>query len=218
MDITFPDFKPFTTKVIFYRIPKNASTSIYSHLGNSNERVDQNIYKNIFDASHLKPKELRGLILGDCVSEYFSFCVVRNPWDRALSMYKHAILNKLSNVYGITEELTFDLFCNTLKENKKNELFIGSSNQVEWIDAKNPPKKILRFERVQEGFSEMVNDLNLIGVDPNLPHMNKTKHKHYSSYYNSETKKIIADIFQEDIDTFEYSFENASKPEGSLVI
>ena len=81
MDIIFPEYEPFTTKVIFYRIPKNASTSIYDHLGHVNviknhekeitERVDQRIYKNIFEPSHLKPKELKDLILYESINEYF---------------------------------------------------------------------------------------------------------------------------------------------------
>ena len=54
----------------------------------------------------------------------------------------------------------------------------------------------------------MIKDIGLQGVSPNLPHKNKTDHKHYSAYYNDKTKEIIAEVFREDVDKFNYSFEH----------
>lgn len=217
MDIIFPDFKTFKTKLIFYRIPKNASTSIYKHLGYTNvikaaekeiaEKADERLYRNIFETSHVKPEELKSFGLFD-VKDYFSFCIVRNPWDRIVSMYKFSILNKglFKHIYNIDKE-DFVSFCNVIKERENDKFFIGSHKQTEWIDSENPPDKILRFESIQKEFSDMINEINLIGVSPELPHINKTEHKHYSEYYNTETKKIVSDVFAEDIDNFKYSFE-----------
>ena len=39
-----------------------------------------------------------------------------------------------------------------------------------------------------------------------LPHNNKTKRKHYSDYYNEETKRMISELFSEDLYSFGYSF------------
>jgi len=217
MDITFPEFEPFKTKVIFYRIPKNASTSIYNHLGNTNvikanigliaEAVDQRIYKNIFEPSHVKPEELKSFGIFN-VNDYFSFVVVRNPWDRIVSMYKFSLLNKhlFEQTYGI-KDMGFLHFCRTIEERKDDKFFIGSHKQTSWIDPKNPPDKILRFESLQEDFSEMIEEINLIGVNNELPHRNRTDHEHYSTYYNPETIEIISKVFEEDIDTFKYTFE-----------
>lgn len=232
MDVVFPEYKPFTTKVIFYRIPKNASTSIYNHLGAKNiinlcekdlyQKVDQRIYKNTFYPSHVKPEELENLILGNLINDYFSFCVIRNPWDRAVSMYKFAIKMGFKNVYNIDVEDTFENFCSVLKENKDNPFFIGSHKQCDWLKGNCPPKKIIYFENLQQEFSEMVEELNLIGVSPILPHENKTEHSHYSLYYNDSTKQIIKDVFEEDVDRFKYTFSDQthnkqrSKDKGHL--
>lgn len=218
MDIVFPEFEPFKTRLIFYRIPKNASTSIYKHLGNTNvikiheteisKNVDTRVYKNIFEPSHVKPKELISFGILD-VKDYFSFCVVRNPWDRVVSMYKFSLLNKgiFKKIYGIEKE-DFVSFCNIIKDRKDDPFFIGSHKQSEWMDDKNPLDKILFFESLREDFSNMIKDINLVGVGSDLPHVNKTEHKHYSEYYNSETKKIISEVFEEDIDNFRYLFTN----------
>jgi len=216
MDIIFPEYEEFHTKVVFYRIPKNASTSIYDHLGNANliwrnreeisKKADKRIYKDTFEPSHLKPDELKDLVLGNELKNHFSFCVVRNPWDRALSMFLHALDNNFKEVYGINREITFEFFCNFFKERSSDPFFIGTHKQTEWTVGKYPPKKILRFESISSDFSEMVKNHGILTVGQNIPHVNKTKHSHYSCYYNSETKKIISDIYEEDIDNFQYVF------------
>lgn len=227
MDIVFPKFEPFKTRLIFYRIPKNASTSVYKHLGYRNlikaaekeiaEKVDERLYRNIFEPSHLKPEELKSFGLFN-VKDYFSFCIVRNPWDRIVSMYKFSIANKglFKHLYSIDKE-DFVSFCNVIKERENDKFFIGSHKQTEWIDPENPPDKILRFESIKKEFSDMINEINLIGVSPELPHINKTEHRHYSTYYNSETKNIISDVFCEDIDRFKYVFKNKESPEDDKV-
>lgn len=216
MNIIFPEYEEFHTKIVFYRIPKNASTSIYDHLGKFNlihsnrdqilEKADQRIYRDTFDTSHLKPDEFMDLVLGENLRNYFSFCVVRNPWDRAVSMYLHALDNNFKETYDIKQNVDFDFFCNYFKDRVDDPYFIGTHKQTDWTIGKYPPKQILRFENLNNEFAKMVENRMIITVGKVLPHKNKTRHGHYSQYYNAETKKIISDIYEKDIDNFKYVF------------
>lgn len=229
-----PPFEPFCTKIIFYRIPKNASTSIYDSLGFHNviknkekeieSSADPRLYKSWFSATHMKPSELKN-IMGVSIERYFSFCVVRNPWDRAVSMYKFANKNKLNKLYGIEEDVSFSGFCKMLHENKDNPFFIASHQQVQWSNGDVKPSRVIKFENLQEEYSQMITDIGLNIQSVKLPVLNSTTHKHYSYYYDRKSKELINEVFYDDVMAFNYSFdhvfdfvEKTEKNETGLII
>jgi len=202
--------------LIFYRIPKNASTSMMDHLGPFNlikkheekfhEIADKKVYRNFFDPTHAKPNEAYKVFRSE-LSNYFSFCIVRNPWDRAVSMYSFAVKENIMSLYGFKDDLSFEEFCHTLNDKKYDYSFIATHKQVEWTQGFYPPKVILRFENLQEEFRGMLEEYNIQHISADIPHKNSTKHSHYKDYYTPETKKIIANVFEEDIDTLKYTFD-----------
>lgn len=205
----------WTFHLIFYRIPINASSSIYQHLGNFNlinkhekkfrENVTGELYRNNFDSTHAKPNEVFQIFRHE-MQNYKSFCVVRNPWERAVSMYEFAVREGLQDLYGITEKTTFERFCGIIHEHRNDDNFIATNKQVQWTKGHYPPQKILRYETLQEDFAEMLQEFGATHISPELPHLNKTEHSHYSDYYNTTTKQIIERVFEKDIDTFKYNF------------
>ena len=228
MDIIFPEYEEFHTKVLFYRIPKNASTSIYNHLGKANiinQKINETeklkIKSNTYSFS--KPDECERLIIRTGLKNYFSFCVVRNPWDRAVSMFFHYKKDNsfFLKYFNISLGLDFCSFLKEIKKNINNPLFETFKCQYLWTIGKNPPKQILRFENLSKEFEKMIKDRGIICVNPNLPHENKTEHNHYSFYYNKTSKKIVSDLYKEDITRFGYSFEEeikTKKPKGFITI
>ena len=201
--------------LLFYRIPKNASTSISEHLGQFNlikkhekrfhELADKKLYRGWFDPTHAKPNEAYNVFKRE-MANYFSFCIVRNPWDRAVSMYHFSLKNDLGRLYGIKTDMTFEVFCELLKDYENDPYFIASHKQTQWMEGFYPPKVHLRFENLQEEFALMLKQNNISHISPEIPHKNSTSHKFYQDYYNNNTKEIIKQVFEKDIDVLKYTF------------
>lgn len=201
--------------LLFYRIPKNASTSISEHLGSFNlikkhekrfhELADKKLYRGWFDPTHAKPNEVYSVFKRE-MANYFSFCIVRNPWDRAVSMYHFAQKNDLGRLYNIKTEMTFEVFCELLKDYEDDPYFIASHKQTQWMEGFYPPTEVLRFENLQAEFFWMLKEYNISHISATLPHKNSTSHKFYQDYFNTNTKQIIKQVFEKDIDVLKYTF------------
>lgn len=146
--------------------------------------------------------------LYECVLNYvgkakyensYVFSSVRNPYSRAVSMFTHQSWRSVK---------TFKNFCRAIKTNQypsdiakwhtatlTEHIVIGRDLKVDFV---------VRLENYQEDFNTVCDKIGIPRQE--LPHKNKSKHKHYSEYYDEETKQIIAEKYAKDIEYFGYEF------------
>jgi hypothetical protein len=170
-------------RITFIHIPKTAGASITVwYLKNINENLS-----NIYDHYFLTEIE---------TSAPLKFTVIRNPWDRVVSIYIYIkTFNKGTN------ELSFiDFVMNKITKFKfgKHKL---STPQIRWIEP--DVTHLLRFENLEEDF-KIIQDIFKC-YEP-LPLTNVTEHDHYRTYYTEETRQVVAEMFKEDIEAFGYEF------------
>lgn len=179
-------------KCIFIEVPKTGSTSIRHLLGQP-----QKPHLNICQIK----QDLAG---GGQFESYFKFGFVRNPWDRAVSLYER------NEGLQLKKLMSFEEFIEWLKFSSATCLHpLPHRYQLDWFVDQNGDMImdfIGRFERLQTDWNSIS---TRIGLLQELPHLNKNSARpHYSKYFNEKTRQIIADRFCVDINYFGYKFEH----------
>lgn len=207
-------------KCIFVEVPKTGSTSIRSILGIP-PKPHQNILEMKYELEHcwtryggfanrlmaslyllipLAARQKKGARL---FGGYFKFGFVRNPWDRAVSLYERREGLQLRDVMSFEEFIEWMRFSSStcihpMPHRNQLDWFVDSHGQVQ-VDF------IGRFETIDEDWSFIAQRL---GLPPELPHCNRNprRTKPYTDYYTPRTRQIVADRFREDIEYFGYEF------------
>jgi len=199
-------------KFIFIHIPKTAGNSIQNYLQNYSEdkivinkkqvrhNTESKFYLDRFEvrSSDKKFKTFKHTTLNSyyvnwrkkygSIEDFFKFGVIRNPWDRAISFY----------------------FWKRYKSFDK-KIFINNLIQMSCVDYVYVKKYnnhkhdyVIRFENLQEDFDTACDKIGIPKTQ--LPHTNKSLHKHYTEYYDDETREIVAEKYARDIEYFGYIY------------
>ncbi|MEZ4485270.1 MAG: sulfotransferase family 2 domain-containing protein [Syntrophotaleaceae bacterium] len=139
-------------------------------------------------------------------SRVFTFTIVRNPYDRAVSAFAY-----LQKTGKIDKRYTFKDFCAEVLSEKGiafDPHFDPQSDGL-FCDGKLIPQFLARFESIQEDWSTIA---AAIDGPLSLPHINKSKRrKTYSDYYDHAARELITDLYRDDLANFDYQFEQRKK-------
>jgi|SRR5687767_929551 len=201
-------------KCIFIHIPKCGGTSIENLIW-PEPRSEGDLwmgfkdkYHNAYQTGglqHLFARHVREIFGKEIFDDYFKFTIVRNPWEKAISQYFYMRQRPdLREFIGMHENDSF----------KKYLELIQTKRHVQW----EPQYKFIYDEKEKlmvdyVGRLETINEdvvyiLNKIGVHGKMEHANATKHKHYSEYYDIESKMMVEDLYEEDIGLLGYTFKS----------
>lgn len=201
-------------KFIFIHIPKNAGTSISECLRNFTQEdkhwavSSSTKHQTLNDLIAMKTEaSLSKKIFRDfSFLEYYKFAIVRNPFDRMISLYdylnKYKVRNeilKVSSFEEFVEELNNpSSWVNTLHSSTQQLNYIIDQNGSIGVD------NVVRFENLDKSIDLIEKEL---GFNLELKRLNESKsRKSYKTFYNNNTKKIIEDKFRDDLEIFNYGF------------
>ena len=207
-------------KFIFIPIQKTGSTSIREVLADKYNCVsassdNSSLIYNHTSACRLKLyfEEKKQIALSNLNvwnwNEYFKFTFVRNPYARLVSQYNYfcKIGSNPQKIIGLNGggEFTYPTeYYNLCKEiNKKSFKHFVQNNQnnfdvpYSWF-CLNEFDFIGKTENMQTDFDKVIekankNLANAFTKKIIIPHYNKSTKKHYSDYYDDETKKNVVE-------------------------
>ncbi|WP_152053199.1 sulfotransferase family protein [Tautonia marina] len=181
---------------------------------------------------HLAASDLRKLMGEEIFDSYFSFAFVRNPFSRLVSYYH--FLKRHDSLEHEKAQVRLALHANTFTDFVKaalNDADPASDllfNQQPYIcneEGKIIVDKIYKFENLQHDFADAC---RRIGVRPGLashirdlfhvpritlPRLNRGDGKtaQYQNYYDSGIRRAVEDRCQQDLVTFNYSFDDYAR-------
>ena len=146
-------------------------------------------------------------------ARFFKFTTVRNPWDRLVSCYEDKIIRKEPTAQNRkSAKLRWRL--NIQKPSFKEFLEIITKSENIHLDNHwntyhntilfDDVDFIGRMENIQEDFNTICDKIGIPKLE--LPHRNKTDHKHYTEYYDDESIDMVAKTYKKDIEYLGYKF------------
>ena len=191
-------------KCIFIHLPKTAGASIENALtgyGWASVRHEK-----------LKVQHEPAVVLKNIYSEfwndYFKFSFVRNPWSLLISNFLWS-----QGPLKLTHD-NFKKFILNIETRVKRAKFLDKKSTATWTCHQlpfllNESQEICldfigRFENLKQDFNLVCDNLSI--PPPPLPHINKTKHNHYTEYYDDELRDIVLSLYRKDIEYFGYKF------------
>lgn len=195
-------------KHIFIHIPKNAGTSITHWLVDELDGIETSgpVY-SIPEEQKEKYKlhqneKHRTLSQYPNYEDYYSWAIVKNPFDRFVSMYHWT--QRFKKRY---RNITWEDWLKISVSDKREEAFeFFRNSQCQFISDYSGEEisKIIRFENLQEGLKEIANKLDIPLI---LPHENKSTRKPYQEYYDKKSIDVVANLFADDIEYFGYTYD-----------
>lgn len=147
--------------------------------------------KTPYWTNHLSSREIRSRLGTEMFDQYFKFGVVRNPWDRIVSLYEYR--KKIKQTQD-----SFDAFCGKIKHIPLYDFYDVDNNALDYY---------IKFENLHEGVMNVCKKLHISYNDICVGHYKNNPHDHYSTYYNNHTRNLIADRYIKDINHFKYEFD-----------
>jgi hypothetical protein len=197
-------------KLIFVHIPKTGGSSIeyclkdliIEPVNKVNERnVDvvggiKNVIPNSFNnIKHATASELVSQYGAEKFNTYLKFAVIRNPWDRLLSLY-HWIHNKPYDKKRFISLIPKG-DCDDVPNRPKWSInrYVCDNDDEVIVD------RLLDFDNLKSDFNQLCIDLSI--KDIKLPHINKHKTKlNYKDILDDEVIELINISYKKEIDRF----------------
>lgn len=223
-----------THRFIFIKSTKTAGTSVEAALSNfcsgddivtplgdyyfnrdekgtwTHKSMNAGVFQQHDDAITIKNR-----LPTDIWNNYFKFSITRNPWDRTLSRFfwNHRNDPALKPKEGVFAYLGL----------RKDELkpirnaFKRFLVEEEWdtndrfyiIDGELCVDYVIRYENLEGGLREACIRVGLPEIHlPRLKSGFRDKKRHYSEYYDNESRDLVAEKHHNDIRIFGYQFES----------
>jgi hypothetical protein len=199
-------------KTIFVHIPKTGGTSIEQLIWPVEKgRAESDLWMGLVDGFHNKYQtgglqhllaiQIRQELGANIFNEYFKFCFVRNPWDKAISQFSY--MKKRQDLRDFIGMKAGDCFKRYLELIKRTEhvqwmpqyKFVFDGNGESLVDF------VGYFEKIERDIRCV---LSQVGLEYKyMPHLNKSE-RDPGIIHDAESYEMIKEMYSQDFISFGY--------------
>lgn len=181
------------------------SYNFYSknHLSKKNKvLLSLGYYPHIFTKEfnqHITTNELKEQLPSSIFDNYFKFGFVRNPYAWQVSLYHFMLKDKSHHQHDLIKEMKdFQEYIHwrVNHEVRLQKKYFYDDNDDLLADY------VGKLENLQHDMDTICEKIKIPLIQ--IPHINTSKHKHFSDYYTDETSTMVYNAFLPDFETFGY--------------
>ena len=207
------------TGLWFVDIPRTSSTALKQQLANrygklyGKRGVRQGVQRGLVP-DHTPAALMREQVGEELWQQLTTFSIVRNPWERVLSLYLHR-RGVDHDVDVAFEEYVERLHAHRTGKERSDPLFqyhghdYGCSDFLVEADGQLAVSRIVRFERRDQQLAELAREWRLGPLKGPRSRIGVTGHGHYSRYYDAASRSRVESAFAEDVERWGYRFDPA---------
>lgn len=133
----------------------------------------------------------------------FVFTLVRNPWDRVVSLFHWARDQSFDHpMVHAAKALEFEEFL----VHPGMQAALGGDMVANYVTDRSGRLRCNAFLRLEHLEADLAPLEDHLGFRPDIPHVNTSRHPPASEVYSPEGKELIGRLFAEDIHRFGYRF------------
>jgi len=214
---------------IFIHIYKTAGTSVMDVFSPYSRLIDRMAYDYVFTRKlfgitnrlmgwgydgmkqytgfhkHAKAHEIKEKLENKLFDSYYKFSFVRNPYDFLVSLYFYSKQFERDPNRRVFKDMQYKNFLKRVISNK-------TACQLDFITDPNNGKVLVdyigRFETLEKDIATIQERLD-IKIGRSIKHMNpsfKRRSNDYKAYYDEESRDLVENHFQRDLDLLGYNF------------
>lgn len=184
---------------------KSPLTYLRNKLLSPKLKLPRRFYRLTEFENHGSALEFREHLPCSIWDNYYKFAFVRNPFDWQVSHY-HYILGNSDHLHH--EEI---VKCGSFKEYLKHECekrLISSPNPMTHYVSDREGKVIVdKIGKLEELNRELGVIARQIGIEIAIQHMNKSAHRDFRSYYDTDSADLVREYHRKDFENFNYSMD-----------
>jgi hypothetical protein len=157
---------------------------------------------------HPKARDVNRELPPGIFESFHKFAFVRNPWDHLVSLYHFMLSDPEIPRHAEVKALPgFDAFLQwSIQETAPFPKGITKLQADMLTDANGRllVDYVGYYESLRADFDRICRH---VGIAASLPHLNRSTHRDYRTYYTDSTRALVAEHFRPDIELFGYSFD-----------